>query len=151
VPIRFPIKTLRLIIRPMQLNDAQALLAVYGDAETMQHLNSELPSNVEEAREWVQTKIDLFDRDGQLSLWTVISLGLGKSSVMSACSVKTTAPVRWSVSADEAIGSSGVKGWASRQPSRPSLLDLSSWVSKPSVLKLVLRIFRPRPCLPSWA
>ena len=70
--IRFPIKTPRLIIRPMQLDDAEALLAVYGDAETMQHLNSELPSNVEEAREWVQTKIDLFDQDGQLSLWTVI-------------------------------------------------------------------------------
>jgi ribosomal-protein-alanine N-acetyltransferase len=70
--IRFPIKTPRLIIRPMQLDDAAALLAVYGDTETMQHLNSELPSNVSEAREWVQTKIDLFDRDGQLSLWTVI-------------------------------------------------------------------------------
>jgi RimJ/RimL family protein N-acetyltransferase len=71
VPIRFPIKTSRLIIRPMQLSDAEALLAVYGDAETMHHLSSELPSNVAEAREWVQTKIDLFDRDGQLSLWTV--------------------------------------------------------------------------------
>jgi RimJ/RimL family protein N-acetyltransferase len=56
----------------MQLDDAEALLAVYGDVETMQHLNSELPRTVEEAREWVQTKIDLFDRDGQLSLWTVI-------------------------------------------------------------------------------
>jgi hypothetical protein len=28
----------------------------------MQHLNSELPATVDEAREWVQTKIDLFDR-----------------------------------------------------------------------------------------
>jgi ribosomal-protein-alanine N-acetyltransferase len=56
----------------MQLDDAEALLAVYGDVETMQHLNSELPRTVEEAREWVQTKIDLFDQDGQLSLWTVI-------------------------------------------------------------------------------
>jgi ribosomal-protein-alanine N-acetyltransferase len=78
VPIRFPIKTSRLIIRPMQMNDAEALLAVYGDAETMQHLNSELPSNVAEAREWVQTKIDLFDRDGQLSLWTVIHTESGQ-------------------------------------------------------------------------
>jgi ribosomal-protein-alanine N-acetyltransferase len=48
------------------------LLAVYGDVETMQHLNSELPSTVEEAREWVQTKIELFHQDDQLSLWTVI-------------------------------------------------------------------------------
>jgi RimJ/RimL family protein N-acetyltransferase len=78
VPIQFPIRTPRLIIRPMQLNDAEALLAVYGDTETMQHLNSELPSNVEEARQWVQTKIDLFDRDGQLSLWTVIHTESGQ-------------------------------------------------------------------------
>jgi ribosomal-protein-alanine N-acetyltransferase len=76
--IRFPIKTPRLIIRPMQLDDVEALLAVYGDTETMQHLNSELPSNVAEAREWVQTKIDLFDRDGQLSLWTVIHTESGQ-------------------------------------------------------------------------
>ena len=78
VPIQFPIKTPRLIIRPMQLSDAEALLAVYGDTETMQHLNSELPSNVAEAREWVQTKIDLFDQDGQLSLWTVIHTESGQ-------------------------------------------------------------------------
>ena len=67
VPIRFPIKTPRLTIRPMRLDDAEALLAVYGDVETMQHLNSELPATVEEAREWVQTKIDLFERDDQFS------------------------------------------------------------------------------------
>ena len=78
MPIQFPIKTPRLIIRPMQLHDAEALLAVYGDAQTMQHLNSELPSNVAEAREWVQTKIDLFDRDSQLSLWTVIHTESGQ-------------------------------------------------------------------------
>jgi ribosomal-protein-alanine N-acetyltransferase len=72
VPIRFPIHTARLTIRPMQLDDAEALLAVYGDVETMQHLNAELPANVAEARKWVQTKIDLFDQDNQLSLWTVI-------------------------------------------------------------------------------
>jgi [ribosomal protein S5]-alanine N-acetyltransferase len=70
--IRFPITTPRLTIRPMRLDDAEALLAVYGDVETMQHLNSELPTTVEEAREWVQTKIDLFADDDQLSLWTVI-------------------------------------------------------------------------------
>jgi ribosomal-protein-alanine N-acetyltransferase len=78
VPIRFPIKTPRLTIRPMQLDDAEALLAVYGDVETMQHLNSELPSTVEEAREWVQTKINLFDQDDQLSLWAVIHTESGQ-------------------------------------------------------------------------
>lgn len=70
--------TARLIIRPMQLDDAEALLAVYGDVETMQHLNSDLPSNVEEAREWVQTKINLFNQDDQLSLWTVIHAESGQ-------------------------------------------------------------------------
>ena len=44
VPIRFPIQTARLTIRPMRLDDAEALLAVYGDVETMQHLNQELAS-----------------------------------------------------------------------------------------------------------
>jgi RimJ/RimL family protein N-acetyltransferase len=78
VPIRFPIKTARLTIRPMRPDDAEALLAVYGDVETMQHLNSELPATVDEAREWVQTKIDLFNRDGQLSLWTVIHTESGQ-------------------------------------------------------------------------
>jgi RimJ/RimL family protein N-acetyltransferase len=78
VPIRFPINTARLTIRPMRLDDAEALLAVYGDVETMQHLNSELPATVEEAREWVQTKIDLFDRDDELSLWTVIHTESGQ-------------------------------------------------------------------------
>jgi [ribosomal protein S5]-alanine N-acetyltransferase len=62
----------------MELGDAEALLAVYGDVETMQHLNSELPSTVEEAREWVQTKINLFDQDDQLSLWTVIHTESGQ-------------------------------------------------------------------------
>ena len=62
----------------MRLDDAEALLAVYGDVETMQHLNSELPSTVDEAREWVQTKIDLFERDDQLSLWTVMHTESGQ-------------------------------------------------------------------------
>jgi [ribosomal protein S5]-alanine N-acetyltransferase len=76
--IRFPIKTPRLTIRPMEVGDAEALLSVYGDIETMQHLSSDLPTTVEEAREWVQTKIDLFDRDDQLSLWTVIHTESGR-------------------------------------------------------------------------
>lgn len=40
----------------MQLDDAEALLAVYGDVETMQHLNSDLPATVEQARKWIQTQ-----------------------------------------------------------------------------------------------
>jgi [ribosomal protein S5]-alanine N-acetyltransferase len=62
----------------MEIDDAEALLAVYGDVETMEHLNSELPSTVDEAREWVQTKINLFAQDDQLSLWTVIHTESGQ-------------------------------------------------------------------------
>ena len=65
-------------IRPMRLDDAEALLAVYGDFETMQHLSSDLPATVAEAREWVQTKIALFDKDDQLSLWTVTQTESGQ-------------------------------------------------------------------------
>ena len=38
----------------MQLSDADVLLAVYGDLETMQHLSSDLPATVAEARAWVR-------------------------------------------------------------------------------------------------
>ena len=78
MPIRFPIRTARLTIRPMRLDDAEALLAVYGDFETMQHLSSDLPATVAEAREWVQTKIALFDKEDQLSLWTVTQTESGQ-------------------------------------------------------------------------
>jgi RimJ/RimL family protein N-acetyltransferase len=56
----------------MRPDDAEALLAVYGDLETMQHLNADLPATVADAREWVRTKIALYDRDDQLSLWTAM-------------------------------------------------------------------------------
>jgi [ribosomal protein S5]-alanine N-acetyltransferase len=62
----------------MEIDDAEALLAVYGDVETMEHLNSELPSTVDEARQWVQIKINLFAQDDQLSLWTVIHTESGQ-------------------------------------------------------------------------
>ena len=81
VPIAFPILTPRLTIRPMRLGDAEPLLAVYGDQDTMQHLvssASELPGTVAEARAWVQTKVDLFRTDGQLSLWTVLHTATGR-------------------------------------------------------------------------
>ena len=149
--IRFPIKTPRLTIRPMRLDDAEALLAVYGDVETMQHLNSELPATVDAAREWVQTKIDLFDRDGQLSLWTVIRTESGQ--IVGDVGLQ-----------HEDYGSGpvvGLGGRGNRQfwrqglgfeaRARPSLPDLSSWIFLPLGPKPGRRIFRPRRCLPSWA
>ncbi len=37
----------------------------------MQFLTPDVPTTLEQAREWVQTKIDLFAADGGLSLWAV--------------------------------------------------------------------------------
>jgi hypothetical protein len=118
----------------MRPDDAEALLAVYGDSETMQHLNTVLPANVDDARVWVQTKIDLFERDNQLSLWTIIHTESGQSA-MSGFSTRITVPVRWWVWAAGVIESSGVEGSASKQPARPSLPDLISWISRPLVPK----------------
>ena len=115
----------------MRPDDAEALLAVYGDVETMQHLNSELPATVDEAREWVQTKIDLFNRDGQLSLWTVIHTESGQivGDVGLQHEDYGSGPVVGL--GVGAIDNSGVKGSASKQPARPSLSDSSSWISRP--------------------
>lgn len=61
----------------MRISDAEALLSVYGDADAMQHLTASVPASVDEAREWVQAKIDLHESDGGLSLWTVIERSTG--------------------------------------------------------------------------
>lgn len=78
MPIQFPITTAHLVIRPMEIGDAAELLAVYGDVETMQHLGTDLPGTLQEAEGWVQTKIDLYERDAQLSLWTVVHRETGR-------------------------------------------------------------------------
>ena len=75
--IAFPIETPRLLIRPMQLGDAEDLHEVYADVETMQHLETDLPRTVEESREWVKTKMDLHEKDG-LSLWAVVERRSGR-------------------------------------------------------------------------
>jgi RimJ/RimL family protein N-acetyltransferase len=62
----------------MELADAEELLAVYGDAETMEHLTSDLPSDIEAARDLVRGKVDLYAADDQLSLWTVIHRESGR-------------------------------------------------------------------------
>lgn len=70
--IAFPLLTERLLIRPMAIDDAAELLEVYRDAETMQHLTTDLPSDLDGARALVRRKIELYESDGQLSLWTVV-------------------------------------------------------------------------------
>ena len=69
--IRFPLLTERLLIRPLRMADAADLLAVYGDVETMQFLTPDVPRTLDGARDWVRTKIELFDADDGLSLWAV--------------------------------------------------------------------------------
>jgi RimJ/RimL family protein N-acetyltransferase len=55
----------------MRLDDAPALLAVYGDADAMRHLTLEPPRTTQEALAWVRSKVELFEADSGLSLWTV--------------------------------------------------------------------------------
>ncbi len=70
--LAIPLVTERLLIRPMELDDAGELLEDYQDAETMQHLTTERPTDLDGARALVPGKIDLDAADGQLSLWKVI-------------------------------------------------------------------------------
>jgi ribosomal-protein-alanine N-acetyltransferase len=69
--VALPILTDRLRIRPMRLEDAAQLLAVYGDADAMRHLTPDVPTDVAQAEEWVRSKVELHARDAGLSLWTV--------------------------------------------------------------------------------
>jgi RimJ/RimL family protein N-acetyltransferase len=56
--IDLPIETERLVIRPLQLEDAEDL---------------------EEAVEWIQEKIDRFERDGGMSLWGAVERQSGRA------------------------------------------------------------------------
>lgn len=62
----------------MALADAEELLEVYRDAQTMQHLTADLPQTVDGARALVQRKMDLYEFDGQLSLWAVVLRETGR-------------------------------------------------------------------------
>jgi RimJ/RimL family protein N-acetyltransferase len=70
--IRLPIATERLSIRPLDANDAEELHEFYSDPDAMRYLETKLPASIDESRSWVQTKIDLFERDDGMSLWAVV-------------------------------------------------------------------------------
>lgn len=76
--IRLPIETERLIIRPLRLDDAHDLHELYSDAETMRFLETNVPRTIDESRAWVQSKIDLFERDGGMSLWALVKRESGR-------------------------------------------------------------------------
>jgi ribosomal-protein-alanine N-acetyltransferase len=70
--VQLPIETVRLLIRPLRLEDADDLHELYSDAEAMRFLTPEVPTTIAESRAWVQSKIDLFERDDGFSLWAVV-------------------------------------------------------------------------------
>jgi RimJ/RimL family protein N-acetyltransferase len=70
--IVLPIETERLLIRPLRLDDAEDLHELYSDADAMRFLEDRVPETIGESRNWVQTKIDLFERDAGMSLWAVV-------------------------------------------------------------------------------
>jgi lincosamide nucleotidyltransferase A/C/D/E len=75
---RLPIETERLIIRPLQLDDAHDLHELYSDAGTMRFLETNVPATIDESQAWVQSKIDLFERDGGMSLWALVERESGR-------------------------------------------------------------------------
>ena len=78
--IRLPIETERLLVRPLRLDDAGGLHELYSDAEAMRFLEapSAIPRTPAESRAWVQSKVDLFERDGGMSLWAVVERESGR-------------------------------------------------------------------------
>jgi RimJ/RimL family protein N-acetyltransferase len=56
--IELPIETERLVIRPLELADAEDL----GESE-----------------DWVREKVDRFERDGGMSLWAAVDRGTGRA------------------------------------------------------------------------
>jgi lincosamide nucleotidyltransferase A/C/D/E len=78
VEVLLPLETDRLLIRPLDLADAEDLHELYSDAEAMRFLDDRLPSTISESCAWVQSKIDLFARDGGMSLWAVVERESGR-------------------------------------------------------------------------
>lgn len=75
--VQLPIETDRLLIRPLLIEDADELHELYSDRAAMSFLESEVPTTVAESRAWVQSKIDLFERDDGMSLWAAVERNTG--------------------------------------------------------------------------
>jgi RimJ/RimL family protein N-acetyltransferase len=56
--IELPIETKRLVIRPLRIEDA---------------------TDLGESEEWIQEKVERFDRDGGMSLWAVVERETGRA------------------------------------------------------------------------
>ena len=64
--IELPIETERLVIRPLELEDAEDL----GESE-----------------EWIREKIDRFERDGGMSLWAAVERESGRAVALAGAAV----------------------------------------------------------------
>lgn len=102
--IRLPIQTERLVLRPMMQDDAPAMHEVYGDTDVMRFLTPDVPRTLEETRRWVQAKIDLFERDDGMSLWSVVERTSG--NVIGDCGLQWEEP-RAGEPAELALGGRG--------------------------------------------
>jgi RimJ/RimL family protein N-acetyltransferase len=78
--IRLPIETERLLIRPLRLDDSRDLHELYSDAEAMRFLAdaASIPRTLAESQAWVQSKIDLFEREDGMSLWALAERESGR-------------------------------------------------------------------------
>ena len=78
--IRLPIETERLLVRPLRLDDACDLHELYSDAEAMRFLAdaATIPHTLAESEAWVQSKVDLYKRDGGMSLWALVERESGR-------------------------------------------------------------------------
>jgi RimJ/RimL family protein N-acetyltransferase len=78
--IRLPIETKRLLVRPLRLDDSHDLHELYSDAEAMQFLAAAatIPRTLAESQAWVQSKVDLFERDDGMSLWALVERESGR-------------------------------------------------------------------------
>lgn len=71
------ITTDRLILRAPRMDDAEPLMAVFGDAEAMRYVNHGKTRSIEQVRESIQKRIDCLAANG-FTLWTVVVADSGE-------------------------------------------------------------------------
>jgi ribosomal-protein-alanine N-acetyltransferase len=69
------LETGRLRIRPMREDDADDLLDILGDAETMRFYPA--PFTPEQVESWIRNNLDRYERDG-IGLWAIEDRGTGE-------------------------------------------------------------------------
>lgn len=83
------LRTKRLILREPRMEDAEPLMAVFGDPEAMRFVNHGKTRSIEKVRESIQKRIDCLVANG-VTLWTVLLAETG--AVIGDCGV---IPIDW--------------------------------------------------------